>query len=122
MNTRKLLLSLLLGIVFWLLAALFVRYAGRYFFTGHPVRLLVLFAATLPLSGLFILIAKGLLRLSPPELYDSAVVMTGIATLLDGLALTFRQSLYGESSGVVLLGAAWILWGGAAAWRWRMAC
>ncbi|MBD2769514.1 hypothetical protein IC235_16625 [Hymenobacter sp. BT664] len=111
MNTRKLLLSLVLGIVFWLFAARFVRYFGPYFFTGHPPRLLALYAATVPLSWLFIQIAKRLGRLTPPELYDSAVVMTGVATLLDGLALTFQQSLYGESSAVVLLGAAWILWG-----------
>ena len=112
MNNRQFLLSLVLGTVFWLLAALFVRFFGAYFFAGQTLRLLGLYAASAPLSWLlFQQPTQWLGRFSPPALYDSVVVMTGIATLLDGVALTFWRPLYGDSPTIVLLGAAWILWG-----------
>jgi len=111
MNTRQLLLSLVLGTVFWLLAALFVRHFGTHFFAGQTPRLLGLYAATLPLSCLFMLTARWLGKLTPPALYDSAVVMTATATVLDGVALAFLQPLYGDTPAIVLRGAAWILWG-----------
>jgi hypothetical protein len=38
------------------------------------------------------------------------VVMTGIATLFDGVAIVFFPSLYGPSARHVMLGAGLILW------------
>jgi hypothetical protein len=111
MNPRQFLLSLVLGTVFWFLAALFVRYFGAYFFAGPTLRLLGLYAASVPLSWVLIQLTQGLGRFSPLPLYDSVVVMTGLATLLDGIGLTFGRPLYGDSPTIVLLGAAWILWG-----------
>ena len=111
MNTSKLLLSLGLGAAFWLLAALLVRFVGPVVLAEVSFRTLLLLAATVPLTRTFIQTARRLGRLSPPEVYDSVVVMTTIATLLDGLAIMFYPALYGSSPRLVMLGAAWILWG-----------
>lgn len=110
MRTNKFVLSLILGVVFWLLAALFIRSCGGFFFRGPTALLLGLFAACLPLSQGFMQTAKWLGGLSPPELYDAMVVMTGIATLFDGVAIVFFPSLYGPSARHVMLGAGLILW------------
>ncbi len=111
MRTNKFVLSLTLGVVFWLLAALFIRSFGGFFFRGPTALLLGLFVACLPLSRGFMQTAKRLGRLNPPEVYDAMVVMTGIATLLDGVAIVFLPSLYGPSPRHVMLGAGLILWG-----------
>lgn len=111
MNTNKLTLSVVLGVVYWLLAALFVRAFGSFFFTGHSPWLPVLYAATLPGSWLLMANARWIGRLSQTEVLDSVVIMTWTAAVLDGVAITFFQSLYGPSPRVVMLGAAWILWG-----------
>jgi AraC-like DNA-binding protein len=111
MNANKITLSVVLGAVYWLLAALFVRAFGPFFFTGHSPWLPVLYAASVPGSWLLLANARWLGRLAPSEVLDSTVIMTGVAALLDGLGITFYQSLYGPSPQVVMLGAAWILWG-----------
>jgi hypothetical protein len=67
MRTNKLMLSLILGIVFWLLAALFIRSFGGFFFRGPTALLVGLFAACLPLSLGFMQTAKWLGRLNPPH-------------------------------------------------------
>lgn len=111
MNTHKRILSVVLGAVYWLLAALFVRTFGTFFFTGHSPWLPVLYAASVPGSWLLIANARWLGRLYPSEVLESVVIMTFVAALLDGVGITFFQSLYGPSPRVVMLGAAWILWG-----------
>ncbi len=111
MNSHKITLSVVLGAVYWLLAALFVRYFGSFFFTGHSPWLPVLYAASVPGSWLLLANARWLGRLDRSEVLESVVIMTFVAALLDGVGITFFQSLYGPSSQVVMLGAAWILWG-----------
>jgi hypothetical protein len=124
MNTNKFAFSVALGAGYWLLAALFVRAFGSFFFTGNTPGLLVLYAASVPGTWFLIQNARWLGRLAPAEVLDSVVVMTWTAAVLDGVALTFFGSLYGTSAPVVLLGAAWILWGagwglGVAYWMKR---
>jgi hypothetical protein len=111
MNTHKRILSIVLGAVYWLLAALFVRTFGAFFFTGHSPWLPLLYAASIPGSWLLLANARWLGRLDRSEVLESVVIMTFVATLLDGVGITFFQSLYGPSPQVVMLGAAWILWG-----------
>ncbi len=111
MNSHKITLSVVLGAVYWLLAALFVRYFGSFFFTGHSPWLPVLYAASVPGSWLLLANARWLGRLDRSEVLESVVIMTFVAALLDGMGITFFQSLYGPSPQIVMLGAAWILWG-----------
>ncbi len=111
MNPNKITLSVVLGAVYWLLAALFVRYFGPFFFTGHSPWLPVLYAASVPGSWLLLANARWLGRLDRSEVLESVVIMTFVAALLDGMGITFFQSLYGPSPQIVMLGAAWILWG-----------
>ena len=111
MNAGKLIRSAALGAIYWFLAALFVRAFGPFFFTGHSPWLPVLYAASVPGTWLLVQNARWLIRLHPSEVLDAVVVMTWVAALLDGVAITYFQSLYGPSPRVVMLGAAWILWG-----------
>ncbi len=111
MNTNKFTFSVAMGAGYWLLAALFVRAFGAFFFTGNTPALLVLYAASVPGTWLLIRNARWLGRLAPAEVLDAVVVMTWTAAVLDGVAITFFGSLYGTSAPVVMLGAAWILWG-----------
>jgi hypothetical protein len=73
MRTNQLLLTLILGVVFWGLAALFIRSSGGFFFRGRTALLLGLFAACLPLSRVFMQTAKWLGRLNALEVYDAMV-------------------------------------------------
>ncbi|HEX8532317.1 MAG TPA: hypothetical protein VF646_19910 [Cytophagales bacterium] len=111
MNTTKFTFSVTLGAVYWLLAALFVRAFGSFFFTANTPGLLVLYAASVPGTWLLIQNARWLGRLAAAEVLDSVVVMTWTAAVLDGVGITFFGWVYGTSAPVVLLGAAWILWG-----------
>ena len=97
----------LLGILFWFLGALIVRYTGEFFFTGSSLLKITLFVLLFPLSYVFILIANP----KPSETLECVVIMTYSASFLDGLALTFFRQLYGESIEVCLFGAAAILFG-----------
>jgi hypothetical protein len=124
MNTTKFAFSVTLGAAYWLLAALFVRAFGSFFFTGNTPGLLVLYAASVPGTWLLIQNARWLGRLAPAEVLDAVVVMTWTAAVLDGVAITFFGWVYGTSAQVVMLGAAWILWGagwglGVAYWMKR---
>jgi len=75
----------LLGILFWFLGALIVRYTGEFFFTGSSLLKITLFVLLFPLSYVFILIANP----KPSETLECVVIMTYSASFLDGLALTF---------------------------------
>jgi hypothetical protein len=104
-------LYVFLGAIFWLVAALLIRFAGpELFHLGNPW-LYALFAACLPAGWLFIILclAIGGLPRSDALIPVSIMCVTGLT--LDGIAISSFTSLYGRSPEHVMLGAAWLLWG-----------
>jgi hypothetical protein len=111
MKSSKLILLIILGIVFWFIAAMTVKLLGNAVFTEHNLYRLLMFAATFPISFVFIQITVKVASLKKAEILNAVVIMTITATFLDGIALTWFRQLYAESFEIALYGAAWILFG-----------
>lgn len=97
------------GAAFWLAAALFVHFA-RALFAAGPAQA-VLFAATVPVGWVSVRLMAPIAGVARDRVLRPVVVALGVATLLDGLALTWAPSLYAGVAAASQFGAAWILWG-----------
>lgn len=111
MKSSSVLLFVVLGAIFWLNAALTIRFAGEAVFTADNLWLVFFFALAVPLTLLSMYITARVSKLKLHQLLKPVVIMTFTATLLDAVALTWFRQLYSESYEVALHGAAWILWG-----------
>jgi hypothetical protein len=105
------LLYVVLGVVFWFSAAMLVRFLGEAVFTPNKPLLIVMFLAAIPIGRLFIFIAQQIGKLPDNAVFVPTVMMTQVALLLDGIAITWFPQLYGEAHTTVMLGAALIMWG-----------
>ncbi len=103
--------SIILGVIFWLMAALTVRFIGPMVFSPDSFVLLGAYLAAIPITYGFVFIALRVLRLAMADILLPAVIMTATATLLDGMALAWFSQLYADTSTTAHAGAAWILWG-----------
>ncbi len=104
----------IIGTIYWFVAALIVRWtAANWVGSDGPTALVfaLIIVATVPALFLGMTVA----RVGRDRAQISAVIMTGTALLLDGIALTWGQSLYGSDPAVVLGGAAAIMWGAGVA-------
>ena len=111
MKNSKILLLVILGIVFWFTGAMSVKFLGSSVFSeSNPYRILF-FALLFPISYIFIYISIKIAKLEKSEIFYAVAIMTMVATLLDGSALTWFSQLYADSHEVAHYGAAWILWG-----------
>lgn len=111
MEASKQLLLVVLGVVFWFAAAMFIRATGPAIFSENNPNLIIMFVLTFPISYAFILVSQKVGKLQKPEISEAVVIMTITATFLDGVALTWFRQLYAHTFDVALYGAAWILWG-----------
>lgn len=98
------------GVVFWFAAAMTVQFGAPLGIFG-PVASAALFVVSFPVAWLGVLIAIPVAGLRPGQYVNGVVVGTCSATICDGIALTWFRGLYGSDPELVLLGAAWILWG-----------
>lgn len=98
-----------LGILLWFTGALFIRY-------GIPVGLfgglagIVLFALSVPLAPILISMGKRLGALRQDQLLPGIALMSAVAMLCGGIALTWFPVLYGDNPASRYLGAAWLLY------------
>ncbi len=104
-------LFVLLGIVFWFEALLFIRCGGESLFVNGNPWLLLLFVASLPIAWVLIKISTVVGKIDGEDLLTAVAIMALTALLLDGVALTWFQSWYGLAPTGLLLAAAWLLWG-----------
>jgi hypothetical protein len=103
-----------MGAIYWFVAALVVRWtAANWVGSDGPTALVfaLIIVATVP--ALFLGMAVA--HIDRDQAQISAAIMTGTALLLDGMALTWGQSLYGSNPAIVLGGAASIMWGAGVA-------
>jgi hypothetical protein len=110
MKSSKLALFVALGVVFWFNAAMIIRFAGTRVFTENNPNLIWMYLIAIPITVLSIILTKFLSGFSYNALLKPVVIMTLVATILDGIALSWFGGLYGDSQEVRLYGAALILW------------
>jgi hypothetical protein len=104
---RQIAILVAFGLAFWLVAALFIRFAPFDVF-NRGLSLMLLFATTAPVAWLSVQIAKLIARLTPGQLLPGVAVASASAMLCDGIGLIW-WSIYGGADR--LPGAAWLLWG-----------
>jgi hypothetical protein len=111
MNTSKQLLFVSLGVLFWFVAAMIVRFLGDAVFTENNPYLILMFMLTIPITFGFLFITQKVANLPKTELLRPIVIITFTAAFLDGIAMTWFRKLYSESFEVSFYGSALILWG-----------
>jgi hypothetical protein len=109
-----------LGVIYWGLAALAIRYVGDILF-ANDLRRFLTFMASIPVLYMTMQFSEGLLGISSKQRLISLVLMTTPALLLDGIAFMWFPTLYENptirkknlSSAITIsrMGAASILFG-----------
>lgn len=111
MKNSKNLLFVGLGIAFWFIAAMIVRFGNETIFSASNSYLLILFISTIPISYGFLFVTIKLSKLKLNELLKPVSIITLVAMLCDGIAMTWFGELYGKTCEIVHFGAGFILWG-----------
>ena len=109
-SNSKLAIWVLIGVVFWFVAAMMVRFMGTVVFDPKSINMVLLFALSFPVGFASTRLIGFLVKLRGAAFLPAVVVMTMVATFLDGIAFTWT-SLYGLPAESMVYGAAWILWG-----------
>lgn len=102
---------IILGVIFWFVAAMIVRFLGKSVFTENNPFLILMFILAIPITFIFLFITQKVLKISRLEIMRPIVIITLTAAFLDGIALTWFRTLYSDSFEVSSHGAALILWG-----------
>jgi hypothetical protein len=103
-------LFIFLGIIFWLNAALIIRFSGSSVFSEGNLLLGIFFIVAILVTIFTIFILKKISQLRYDQLFGPLTIMTITATILDGIAMTWFRTLYSESFEVSFFGSALILW------------
>lgn len=109
LSGRQAMISAVLGAVLWLAAALLLnalKDTGIYEGAGQAF----LFAAIIPGTAPFIWLIAKLAGLAKGQIALGTALAVGLATMLDGTALTWFPDLYGGAQYTAGAGAT-ILWG-----------
>lgn len=110
LNARQMWLSAINGAVLWLAAALLLRWLGPMGIHDGMARV-VLYVLVVPGTYPFNLLIRRIAGLSKGQTVHALALGTGVATLLDGVALAWFPSLYGTGLPIHLGAATVILWG-----------
>ena len=109
MDTRTTMIMIVVGAIFWFIAAMVVRLFPALF--GGDLVTIVLFVASVPIAWIYVKIVMKIMGLTAKNILPAAIVSVITGTLLDGIFMTWLPTLYGTDSAVNFVGAAWILWG-----------
>jgi hypothetical protein len=99
-----------ISVMLWFAAASAVRIGSPLGMFG-PTASIASFAAGIPIAWISVVLIVKMLKLLPGQIVPAISLGLGLATCLDGLAITWLGSLYGSELAQITLGAAWILWG-----------
>ncbi len=108
MTRRQVIISLVLGVGLWFVAARFVHYLPELFAPGTALTLL--FAGAIATGAATVAAAQWLGKPDRPQLVAMLSLGTAAALVLDGLGIAFFPSLYAGESTATQYGAAWIMW------------
>lgn len=105
-------LAVVIGAVLWYVAAFTVKQFGVSVFNGDDTKMVLILLSSIPSTFIFLWLIKLIVKKSYSQLFETVVMLTITATLLDGIAMTyFRDYFYDNNYVISLRGAAWILWG-----------
>lgn len=111
-NKKKTTLSIVIGVVLWYIAAFTVQQFGASVFNGNDSNMLLMMFTSIPSTIVFLWLIKQVVKKTYAQLFETIIIITTTATLLDGVAMTFfREIFYDQQYTISLRGAAWILWG-----------
>lgn len=99
-----------LGVVTWLVAALFIRLALPHgWLNGGPATVEV-FLLSLPVAAVSVEAAHRLTFGRAGGLIWTTCVISSVGLLLDGIAFVWASGLYTSDRESLALGGAWLLW------------
>lgn len=104
-------LLIALGAIFWLLAALAIRFLGPSVFAPDSAVLFLVFLLAIPIAWGFVWVGTTLAGARGAAVIPAVAIMTATAMLLDGVALTWFPILYGLPSASLVIVGALLLWG-----------
>ena len=110
-HSQPLLVAVAVGVLFWFLAALFIRAAGTSVFAAGGAAPILLFAATVPLGWLLVEAVGRWGGFAEQAIFPVIVTMCLTGLVLDGIAIVWFASLYDLPSESLSIAAAWLLWG-----------
>ncbi len=97
------------GVVLGMLATLNIRLRPNSFL--NPVRGSFAFVTAIPAGWLSVWLTRMAGKLSADQLLPGIAVAGATAMMIDGIALKWFPGVYGFNDKVMILGAAWLLWG-----------
>ncbi len=109
MKNSKLLITIVLGVVYWLFGVLTVKLLGNYVFTESSPYKFIMFLLLFPAIYLFFLISRKIAKLQKSEILKAVVIMTLTASFCDEFALSWFRQIYADTYEVSHYGAAWII-------------
>jgi hypothetical protein len=110
LSSKQLLIVCSLGVFFWLVFALVIRFGNGIGIFGGAIGV-VTFLFSVPIAWFLILGIKAMAGLHTGQVMTGLGISSATAGLCDGIALTWMPSFYGNESSAALLGAAYIIWG-----------
>lgn len=99
-----------LGIAFWVVGVLLIRFVGAALFYPSSPWLLPLFVASIPLYWVIVKLLALVGQVSGATLLRAFSLSSVAAAVLDGIALTWFPSSYGLEQANLLLAAAWLIY------------
>jgi hypothetical protein len=99
------------GALFWVQAALTIRFFGQFDLFAPGWISLLWFALTYPMAIFVAEMSTQILKIEPKQFIRCVTIMCITALSLDAFALTWIPGLYGVDEAVRRGGAAWLLWG-----------
>lgn len=109
LSPRQIVISLMLGIALWFVAAMILRIVGPMGALDGSARA-VTFALIVPGTVPFVYLFRAAARLKGDQLFTGIALGTMAAAFCDGIALSWATALYGGIAQVAGSGAT-ILWG-----------
>lgn len=84
-------LLVILGVVYWLEALLFIRFGGEELFVNGNPWMLLLFVAALLIAWVLVKVSAIVGKIDRQDLLSAVAIVALTAMLLDGVALTWFQ-------------------------------
>jgi hypothetical protein len=106
----KLAIWVLIGVVFWFVAAMMIRLMGTTVLDPKSINMVVLFVLSFPFGFASMRLIGSIVGLHGAAFLPAVLVMSMTAVFLDAIAFTWTD-LYGLPAESRIYGAAWILWG-----------
>mmetsp|Transcript_11502 Transcript_11502/g.19710 ORF Transcript_11502/g.19710 Transcript_11502/m.19710 type:complete len:289 (-) Transcript_11502:163-1029(-) len=112
LNTKQAAYTVGWGLAFWFGGAVTCRYLGPLGIFG-PWTSILSFVVAVPIIWFAVWLIIETSKLSSNQIVPAAALALASAVFCDSVCLTWARGMYGNDSEDVMLGAAWILWGGA---------